>query len=66
MDFIVPLHPEDLETRKEGVFSVKRVIDPEDVVDPLELIENVEEHLALSPWGVLSSEVFDPLYSFIK
>jgi hypothetical protein len=72
MEFVIPEHPEDLETAKtaagHAVFHVESVIDPTDCLDPLGVLDEISDQLlngdVLSL--ALSNAVFDPLYSFTK
>ena len=68
MDFAIPLHTEDLEIKKKGVFSVHSVLDPEILEDPCSLLDNVSDKLLNGDIfkAAIDNEVFDPLYSFIK
>ena len=69
MEFVIPIHTEDLEIKKSGAFYVHSLTDPEDVVDPCTTLDEVSDRLLNSEsifTAAVDNAVFDPLYSFIK
>jgi hypothetical protein len=62
MDFVIPIHPEDLEKT-----CVKKIIDPADV-DPIQLLDDASDQILSSDIMkvAVDSSVFDVLYSFTK
>ena len=68
MEFFVPTHTEDLETKKAGAFFVRLLTNPEDVDDTCAVLDEVSDRLLNGDIfsAALDNMVFDPLYSFIK
>lgn len=66
MDFIIPVHTEDLEAPKK-TFYVRAVLDPE-ASDPCDVLDEVSDRLLNGDVfrAAVDNAVFDPLYSIVK
>ena len=70
MEFVIPIHPEDLEQRRADRFCAEAVLEVGDATDVDALLDALAERL-LDDAGriqdaVLSHDVFDVLYSLVK